>query len=398
MKQITDAVNNFLALVVGIGLICFASFVFLLASARLSNSTLGTLLARSAGETARMARTESLAFWGQVGSEVAAGFGVGQTSPSVPAAFTPIVPAATAVPTSGGTPQPPATPVPTSYVRSSPFSEGALLLWRGLDASGNAIPTGVDWSTLKQQVSFALAQNSGDMLALWLKGKIEACQPLYDRLVNDDYKNASQRDAVYAAANALLTQCNPRLFIAYGYQRYADLWSWSGQQTVDESQAPRLLDGLQISIGDKVSGPARAVRPEDRVVVTVQAIPPYGLAGFTFNLTIATVNTLLGQDQWGLNSGPYTVGTGSLFPANPSEPTLPSEADLTPPTSAPPAAAAAAGASCGSKYVVQSGDTVYSIARKCGVDVNALIAANPDTLGLNPNYIVAGQELNIPAP
>ena len=60
MKQITDTVNNFLALLVGIGLICFASFIFLLASARLSNSRLGVLLAQSAGETALMARTESV--------------------------------------------------------------------------------------------------------------------------------------------------------------------------------------------------------------------------------------------------------------------------------------------------------------------------------------------------
>src|SRR3989304_5747210 len=82
MDQIAKTVNSFVAFIVGIGLICFASFVFLLASARLSNSTLGTLLARSAGETARMARTESVTFWGQVGSEVAAGFGVGQTIPS----------------------------------------------------------------------------------------------------------------------------------------------------------------------------------------------------------------------------------------------------------------------------------------------------------------------------
>ena len=121
MKQITDTVNNFLALIVGIGLICFASFVFLLASAKLSNSTLGTLLARSAGETARMARTESLAFWGQVGSEVATGLGYGRVplstgpNPNV----TPVVIVATApVPAPAGTPQPSATPVPSTYVRS----------------------------------------------------------------------------------------------------------------------------------------------------------------------------------------------------------------------------------------------------------------------------------------
>lgn len=400
MEQIAKTVNSFVAFIVGIGLICFASFVFLLASARLSNSTLGTLLARSAGETARMARTESLAFWGQVGSEVSAGLGVAQTIPSggVSANFTPVVPAATAPAPVSTTPQPPATPTPTNYTRSSPFSEGALLIWRGLDANSKPIPTGVDWNTLKQQVNFALLQNPGDLLALWLRGKVDACQPLYDRLVNDDYQNAAQRDAVYAAANTLLTQCNPRLFLAYGYQRYADLWKWSNPP-VDETQAARLLDGLQISIGDKVSGPARAIRPEDSVVVTVQAIPQYGLAGFNFSLTVGTVNQLLGEDKWGLNSGPYTVGAGSLFPANPAEPPLPGESDLTPPavTQSQAVAAPAAG-SCSGKYVVQNGDTVYSIARQCGVDVGALVAANPDTLGVNPNFIVPGQELNIPAP
>lgn len=403
MDQIAKTVNSFVAFIVGIGLICFASFVFLLASARLSNSTLGTLLARSAGETARMARTESVTFWGQVGSEVAAGFGVAPSVPSggVSANFTPVVPAATSVPPASTTPQSPApaaTSTPTSYTRSSPFSEGALLLWRGLDANGKPIPTGVDWETLKQQVNFALMQNPGDLLALWLKNKVEACQPLYDQLVNDKYKDPTQVNNVGAAATALLAQCNPRLFVAYGYQRYADLWTWSGKATVDETQAARLLDGLQISIGDKVSGPARAIRPEDSVRVTVQAIPQYKLAGFEFNLTVGAVDQLLGAGQWGLNSGPYTVGAGSLFPSNPPEPALPAESDLTPPAVTPSQAVAAPGASCSGKYVVQNGDTVYSIARKCGVDVAALIAANPDTLGINPNYIVPGQELNIPAP
>jgi LysM repeat protein len=216
--------------------------------------------------------------------------------------------------------------------------------------------------------------------------------------VNDKYKDPTQVNNVGAAATALLTQCNPRLFVAYGYQRYADLWTWSGKATVDETQAARLLDGLQISIGDKVSGPARAIRPEDSVRVTVQAIPQYKLAGFEFNLTVGAVDQLLGAGQWELNSGPYTVGTGSLFPSSPAEPALPTEADLTPPTVTQSQAVAAPAASCSGKYVVQNGDTVYSIARKCGVDVAALIAANPDTLGINPNYIVPGQELNIPAP
>jgi LysM repeat protein len=48
--------------------------------------------------------------------------------------------------------------------------------------------------------------------------------------------------------------------------------------------------------------------------------------------------------------------------------------------------------------VVAAGDTVYAISRKFNVSVDALIAANPNTLGFNPNYITPGMELNIPTP
>jgi hypothetical protein len=61
MDQIAKTVNSFVAFIVGIGLICFASFVFLLASARLSNSTLGTLLARSATAYRLASETKSAA-------------------------------------------------------------------------------------------------------------------------------------------------------------------------------------------------------------------------------------------------------------------------------------------------------------------------------------------------
>jgi LysM repeat protein len=44
---------------------------------------------------------------------------------------------------------------------------------------------------------------------------------------------------------------------------------------------------------------------------------------------------------------------------------------------------------------VQWGDTLTKIAQKSGVTTQAIIAANP---GLNPNYIVPGQTLVIPAP
>lgn len=45
-------------------------------------------------------------------------------------------------------------------------------------------------------------------------------------------------------------------------------------------------------------------------------------------------------------------------------------------------------------YTVVAGDTMFRIASKFGVSLNALIAANPQVA--NPNVIVAGQVLCIP--
>jgi len=46
-------------------------------------------------------------------------------------------------------------------------------------------------------------------------------------------------------------------------------------------------------------------------------------------------------------------------------------------------------------YVVKQGETPASIARKYGVKLDALLAANP---GLNPSRLRIGQTLVIPAP
>lgn len=46
-----------------------------------------------------------------------------------------------------------------------------------------------------------------------------------------------------------------------------------------------------------------------------------------------------------------------------------------------------------STYTVQRGEWLYSIARKFGITVSALLAANP---GTNPNFVYPGQVLNIP--
>lgn len=46
------------------------------------------------------------------------------------------------------------------------------------------------------------------------------------------------------------------------------------------------------------------------------------------------------------------------------------------------------------RYIVQPGDTLYSIARKHNTTVDAIIAANP---GINPNLIHPGQVIMIPS-
>lgn len=65
------------------------------------------------------------------------------------------------------------------------------------------------------------------------------------------------------------------------------------------------------------------------------------------------------------------------------------------PTSAPAPTTTPVPSSAPGTYTVQWGDTLYSIAAKEGVTVAAITAANP---GINPNMIVPGQVLNIPAP
>ncbi len=51
-------------------------------------------------------------------------------------------------------------------------------------------------------------------------------------------------------------------------------------------------------------------------------------------------------------------------------------------------------AGCPNPYTVQQGEWLYKIARQCGIDPMALIAANPY---INPNRVDPGQVLNLPA-
>lgn len=58
------------------------------------------------------------------------------------------------------------------------------------------------------------------------------------------------------------------------------------------------------------------------------------------------------------------------------------------------AAQSAAAGTSGGTYTVVRGDTLWGIARRCGVTLAALLAANPQIR--NPNYITVGQVVKLP--
>lgn len=416
MKQITSTVEQFLSAIVGVGLICFFSFILLLASAKLNDSLLGDLLASLAGETARTARTESFAYWGKFGQEVASGLGVIPSGGiSVQPTPTPVTNLPTATPGANPQPTPPpsnqptATPSPSTYIRESDISKAGVSLWQGLDPSTfQSLPAGVNLEAVKSQVTAALAQNPGDLTAIWLQKRLAQCYPAYQAL------RTGTREQIYAQADALLG-CNPRAVVAYAAKRWADIKALPTAQPVDsafpiiwpsdETQAVKLLDGLSIGIGEKVEGTARGLQPTDPIAVTVLDTNSFGLGPINLVLTVQTIDSLFGgSNKWSLNSGPFAIGSSRLFPDPGTlpapNPAVPSEADLIPPTQQPTSnqPSGAAGGAEITQYTVQSGDTANSIARQFNITLAALIAANPDTLGVNASLIYPGQVLNIPAP
>jgi LysM repeat protein len=110
--------------------------------------------------------------------------------------------------------------------------------------------------------------------------------------------------------------------------------------------------------------------------------------------------------QWGDTlfaiAGRFSTTTGAIAAANPGlNPNLivPGQVLNIPaagtqpvplPTGSSPGTPSSA---CVPSYTVQRGDWVYELARRFGVSVNALIAANP---GFNPNLLYPGKVLNIP--
>ncbi len=82
-----------------------------------------------------------------------------------------------------------------------------------------------------------------------------------------------------------------------------------------------------------------------------------------------------------LDDEPNATGTPPFFERSPQ------------PTPIPTPTAAAAAGECGETYTVEAGDSPFSIAEKCGVDVNDLQELNDID---DPRSLRVGQELKMP--
>jgi LysM repeat protein len=107
------------------------------------------------------------------------------------------------------------------------------------------------------------------------------------------------------------------------------------------------------------------------------------------------------QEYYNSGARPAAPGTAPAAPlpatpqpAIPAQP-LPPVAPPAPAVDQTPAAPAHPQHAAAATYTVKAGDTPRAIARKYGVSVDALLAANP---GLNPKRMKVGQTVNLPSP
>lgn len=117
---------------------------------------------------------------------------------------------------------------------------------------------------------------------------------------------------------------------------------------------------------------------------------------------LAGVLTLAIVAAWFLGQGSSPGGPSGISGSSPSAtlagPTVspqPPPPNSLPPTNAPTISPTASAPSLPTTHVVARYETLYSIARQYGVTVAAIQEANDLT---DPNYIVVGQSLIIPAP
>lgn len=117
---------------------------------------------------------------------------------------------------------------------------------------------------------------------------------------------------------------------------------------------------------------------EPETILTPTQVAPVDV----FGTQTATAPT--GEEEPGAAATPLGEDTGE--PAETAEPVE---------TPAAPATQAPAAGECPTTYVVQSGDTLFSIAQRYGVTTGQITAANNIA---NPDRLALGQELTIPCP
>lgn len=117
---------------------------------------------------------------------------------------------------------------------------------------------------------------------------------------------------------------------------------------------------------------------------------PYTVQGGDWFYAIARKCGVSPQDLLSANPGlnPNVLHPGQVLnvpgASAPNNPPPPNNGQTQPPSGR---------GACSNPYIVAHGDTLYSIARKCGSSVDAIMSANNIP---SPNYIFAGQALTIP--
>ncbi len=120
------------------------------------------------------------------------------------------------------------------------------------------------------------------------------------------------------------------------------------------------------------------------IFITVRIFPGIAVRFLDMATTSSDVQSL--KQKTDQLFGSMTVTPAPVAPVVPGPPTTPVSPVVTPTLSIQ---------RTGQTYVVQLGDTLYSIARKFGVSAQAIQTANGIT---DPNNIKAGQVLIIPKP
>jgi hypothetical protein len=102
-----------------------------------------------------------------------------------------------------------------------------------------------------------------------------------------------------------------------------------------------------------------------------------------------------GERPTGRLTDPRSVATATPWP-EPPEPIILEPGALTPISDGGDGGGdgtPTASGECGGTYTVESGDVPFTIAQKCGVNVEDLLKANPE---VTPTSLRVGQELKIP--